>query len=71
MWIVKTFGPADLSYPQIGRWLGGRDHTTIQHLYKTKAPQLRARSADFGVLCERFADRFPQLQETYHGHTRH
>ena len=30
MWEVKTQRP-DLSYPAIGRWFGGRDHTTVLH----------------------------------------
>lgn len=71
VWIVKSFGPADLSYPRIARWLGGRDHSTIQHLYKNKAPALRERNADFATLCDRFAAGFEHLQETYYGHTRH
>ena len=71
VWIVKSFGPEDLSYPRIGRWLGGRDHTTIQHLWKIKAPQLRATSVDFELLCERFAFCMNPATETPHVHTRH
>lgn len=69
--IVKATGPEDLSYPTIGRWLGNRDHTTIQHLFKVKAPQLAQHDADFALLCERFAERHHELLETFHGHSRH
>jgi hypothetical protein len=30
MWVVRQERP-DLSFPAIGRWFGGRDHTTVLH----------------------------------------
>lgn len=33
VWAVKTLRP-DLSYPQIARHLGGKDHTTLIHQYQ-------------------------------------
>jgi chromosomal replication initiation ATPase DnaA len=66
--LVKTHGPADLSYPAIGRWLGGRDHTSIMHLYRIKAVQLRERDARFCSLCIRFAAWFADRKEASHGH---
>ncbi len=42
------------SYPEIGRLLGGRDHTTIMHMVKVVAPRLRERDPAFAGLCDRF-----------------
>lgn len=56
VWIVRTYRPT-ASYPMIGRWLGGRDHSTIMHL-ATKAADLRLRDPEFDKLCERFAAEF-------------
>jgi len=52
VWIMRTHRA--VSYPLIGRWLGGRDHTTIIHL-QNKAIDLCRRDATFARHCEQFA----------------
>ena len=47
------------SYPEIGRLLGGRDHTTIMHLAKVIGPRLHERDAAFVALCDRFNPKEP------------
>lgn len=54
VWIVKTYGPEFLSSPTIGKWLGGRDHTTILHAWTKTVPLLRERDPDFLLLCDQF-----------------
>ncbi|QPL39363.1 hypothetical protein IT881_15085 [Erythrobacter sp. A30-3] len=53
VWIIRTYR-STASYPEIGRMLGDRDHTTIMHLW-TKACMLTERDPDFRLLSERFA----------------
>lgn len=50
VWIVRHSRPR-VSYPVIGRWLGGRDHSTIINLHM-KAIRLRLDDADFELMCE-------------------
>jgi chromosomal replication initiator protein len=45
-----------LSYPQIGRLLGGRDHTTIMHGVRV-ARQRRLTDRKFARLCDAIAER--------------
>lgn len=71
VWLVKTHGPEDISYPRIAEWLGGMDHTSIMHLYKNVSPRLRERDGDFSRLCHRFETWLQDIEETYHGRTRH
>ena len=66
VWIVRTHGPDFLSYPEIGRWLGGRDHTTIRHLYLNRVPVLRQRDTTFSELCRRASERITKEQITWH-----
>jgi chromosomal replication initiator protein len=71
VWIVRSHNPADpVSYPTIAAWLGGRDHTTIMHAFRTTAPQLRQRSMRFRVLCEAF-ELEPAFKENSDGDTCH
>jgi len=64
VWIARTYGPEFLSFPELGRWLGGRDHTTIMHMWNVVVPRLRAHDADFRLLCERFAGQAAMQPET-------
>lgn len=66
VWIVRTHGPDFLSYPEIGRWLGGRDHTTVRHLFLNRAPVLRERDAAFAELCRRASAGITQEKITWH-----
>jgi chromosomal replication initiator protein len=40
MYLCKTL--TDLSYPQIGRYFGGRDHSTIIHACRVITKQMDA-----------------------------
>lgn len=53
VWAIRTYGNPWWSYPQIGRWMGGRDHTTIIHLER-KARGLIETDPAFAELCRRF-----------------
>lgn len=54
VWIVKHNGPGWLSYPIIGHWLGGRDHSGIMHLFKEHAEMLHGCDPAFAALCTKF-----------------
>ena len=43
------------SYPQIGKWLGGRDHTTIIHAVE-RARYIAERDQRYASAIERLAD---------------
>lgn len=64
VWIVKTYGPPDISYPEIARMMGGRDHTTVLHLWREKIPQLLDRQAGFVALTAKFAAQAGLFKET-------
>lgn len=49
VWLLRSVGPP-ASYPEIGRALGGRHHTTIIHLHQ-RAIALRLRDRLFGDAC--------------------
>ena len=55
VWIVKTFGPANLSYPTIARWID-KNHTSIMNQWSEIVPRLRDTDADFAALCGGFAE---------------
>jgi chromosomal replication initiation ATPase DnaA len=69
VWIVKSFGPEWLSFPTIGNWLGGRDHSTIIHLFRNVAPRLRERDPDFLLLCDKFVADAARTLEIGNGNT--
>ena len=65
VWAVKTHRPA-VTYTRIGRWLGGRDRSTIRNLH-LKAIALRLSDADFDLSCSRFSLVWKDLTEVTHG----
>ncbi len=62
VWIVKTYGPADLSYTRIGKWLN-KDHSSICHLWHEVIPRLQARDLDFVSQFVRFPAFVEQASE--------
>lgn len=48
-WALRSLGET-VSYPVIGRMLGGRDHTTIMNLHR-KAIALRLIDQEFALAC--------------------
>lgn len=65
VWALRTLWK-QRSYPMIGRMLGGRDHSTIQHLHR-KALYLRASDPDFNEACAVLAAQAAKREEHYHG----
>ena len=65
VWLVRTHGPDTISYPMIAEWIGDRDHTSIMHLFKVKAPLLLERNSNFAILCDRFDDWLNTIEEKY------
>ncbi len=61
VWCLRSLGKP-VSYPKIGRMLGGRDHTTIMSLH-TKAILLRMQNAEFATACRDIAERFYAMRE--------
>ncbi|MGB3167121.1 MAG: hypothetical protein WBA68_10145 [Alteraurantiacibacter sp.] len=53
-WIAKTVNDGEITFVEIGAWLGNRDHATIGYLYRTVAPRLRRHDARFRDLCDQF-----------------
>ena len=62
VWICKTFGPADISYPTIGGWLN-KNHASVMYLWREVVPDLFERSAAFQASCWRFPKFAARAQE--------
>jgi len=60
VWSLRSLGKP-VSYPQIGRMLGGRDHSTIINLHE-KAIYLRLKDAEFARFCFCLTDRFEHMR---------
>lgn len=71
VWIVRTYALGESSYSAIARTMGGRDHTTIRHLWLNRVPKLLERDPHFRAMTERFAAEASQSKETRDGDTRH
>lgn len=71
VWILKTYTPGGLSYPEIARLMGGRDHTSIMYHWRKKIPQLLERDTGFRTLAAKFAEQASHRKETRHGDSRH
>lgn len=50
-WVLRTVPVRPMSYPKIGRALGGRDHTSIMHLHQV-AIRRRLEDEAFRRSCE-------------------
>ena len=64
VWTLRSLG-GPLSYPRIGRAIGGRDHATIINLHR-KAIALRLTDPAFRGACERIRGRFNAMREHSH-----
>jgi chromosomal replication initiator protein len=64
VWMLRALGtPA--SYPEIGKALGGRDHSSIINLHR-KAIRLRLEDRAFAEACDHLSIRFNELREISH-----
>lgn len=61
VWMLRSLG-GPMSYPRIGRAIGGRDHATIINLHQ-KAIALRLTDPAFRGACERIHGRFHAMRE--------
>ena len=64
VWVLRSLG-VPMSYPRIGRAIGGRDHTTIINLH-LKAVTLRLTDPAFRGACQRIEERFSAMGEACH-----
>lgn len=55
VWAIKSFDNPHLSYPEIGRRIGDRDHSTIINLWR-KAQWMLAHDAEFLRLARKFTE---------------
>lgn len=60
VWMLRSLG-GPMSYPRIGRAIGGRDHATIINLHR-KAIALRLTDPAFRGACERIHGRFHAMR---------
>lgn len=65
VWIVKTYRP-QISYPTIGRWLGGMNHTSLIAAHR-RANEARAKRTYFARYCEEFAQIMRHRREVPYG----
>lgn len=57
VWLIRERSAGALTFSEIGRWLGDRDHQTTGYLYRVVAPRLRVSDHHFSQLCERFSNK--------------
>lgn len=62
VWALRTLG-RNWSYPQIGRKIGGRHHSTIVNLHQ-KAIALRLKDPGFAAACREIALRLQKKDES-------
>jgi hypothetical protein len=53
VWLLRTLPSRPMSYPEIGKVLGGMDHQSMIHLHR-KAIYLRLRDRVFASACKSF-----------------
>lgn len=61
VWIALRLGTRSLN--QIGRALGGRDHSTVRSAWTKAEEELRPRDPAFRRMTDRLLDHFRDLQE--------
>lgn len=61
VWMLRSLG-RPMSYPQIGRIIGGRDHATIINLHQ-KAVALRLTNTAFRLACAQVEGRYLAMRE--------
>jgi chromosomal replication initiation ATPase DnaA len=65
VWIAKTYRP-QISYPTIGRWLGGMNHSSLIEAHQ-RANEALQKSRSFARHCEEFAQIMRHRMEVPHG----
>ncbi len=65
-WILRNVPVQPMSYPKIGRALGGRDHTTIMHAHQI-AIRLRLEDERFARTCRAICIHFGLSRRNRHG----
>ena len=65
VWMLRSFGRPQRSYPEIGRELGGREHSTIMNLHRM-AIRLRMTEPGFGAACTGVAEHYAEMMESGH-----
>lgn len=65
-WILRTDPAGAISYPKIGRALGGRDHAGIINLHRM-AIRLRLEGGEFARTCAAINMDRNSSRETHHG----
>lgn len=65
-WILRTDPAGAISYPKIGRALGGRDHSAIINLHRM-AIRLRLEGGEFARTCTAINMERGSSKETHHG----
>lgn len=65
VWLLRTLPSRPMSYPEIGKVLGGMDHQSMIHLHR-KAIYLRLRDRAFASACKSFLTRFYLSEEDLH-----
>lgn len=63
-WMLRTIPSTPMSYPKIGRALGGRDHTTIIELHR-RAIRLRLADETFSRCCDALLHYFKQMEKAH------
>ena len=65
VWLLRTLPSRPMSYPEIGKVLGGMDHQSMIHLHR-KAIYLRLRDRVFASACKSFLTRLFLSEEDLH-----
>lgn len=58
MWLVRTILGEEASFPAIGRYFGGRDHSTVMHAFNEGASNHFERSPVMREIAEKVRARF-------------
>ena len=64
VWMLRAIPSSPMSYPKIGRALGGRDHSTIIELHR-RAIRLRLADETFSRCCDALLTYFKQMEKAH------